>query len=299
MDKNLNENKDLMRLIQIKFQRLSKGQKLIAEYILNNYDKAAFMTAAKLGISVGVSESTVVRFANELGFSGYPKLQKALQELIKNKLTTVQRLELSNEYISDSDSLKGVLKADIENIRATLEKINPDVFEEVVNEIFKANNIYILGLRSSTAVAEFLGFYLNIILQNVRTVRYGISDIFEQMINVKQGDLVIGIGFPRYASKTIAALDFSKNKGAKVVAITDSLISPLAAKADLTLIAQSNMASFVDSLVAPLSLINALIISVGMREKENIADIFGSLEAIWQDYNVYQINNKTIGDNDN
>ena len=299
MDKNLNENKDLMRLIQIKFQRLSKGQKLIAEYILNNYDKAAVMTAAKLGISVGVSESTVVRFANELGFSGYPKLQKALQELIKNKLTTVQRLELSNEYISDSDSLKGVLKADIENIRATLEKINPDVFEEVVNEIFKANNIYILGLRSSTAVAEFLGFYLNIILQNVRTVRYGISDIFEQMINVKEGDLVIGIGFPRYASKTIAALDFSKNKGAKVVAITDSLISPLAAKADLTLIAQSNMASFVDSLVAPLSLINALIISVGMREKENIADIFGSLEAIWQDYNVYQINNKTIGDNDN
>ncbi|WP_024613672.1 MurR/RpiR family transcriptional regulator [Clostridium sp. Ade.TY] len=299
MDKNLNENKDLMRLIQIKFQRLSKGQKLIAEYILNNYDKAAFMTAAKLGISVGVSESTVVRFANELGFSGYPKLQKALQELIKNKLTTVQRLELSNEYISDSDSLKGVLKADIENIRATLEKINPVVFEEVVNEIFKANNIYILGLRSSTAVAEFLGFYLNIILQNVRTVRYGISDIFEQMINVKEGDLVIGIGFPRYASKTIAALDFSKNKGAKVVALTDSLISPLAAKADLTLIAQSNMASFVDSLVAPLSLINALIIAVGMREKENIADIFSSLETIWQDYNVYQINNKTIGDNDN
>lgn len=293
------ESQDLMRLIQVKFPKLSKGQKLIAEYILKNYDKAAFMTAAKLGNNVGVSESTVVRFATELGFSGYPKLQKALQELIKNKLTTVQRLELSNEYISDSDSLKGVLKADIENIRATLEKINPDVFEEVVNEIFKANNIYILGLRSSTAVAEFLGFYLNIILQNVRTVRYGISDIFEQMINVKEGDLVIGIGFPRYASKTIAALDFSKNKGAKVVAITDSLISPLAAKADLTLIAQSNMASFVDSLVAPLSLINALIISVGMREKENIADIFGSLEAIWQDYNVYQINNKTIGDNDN
>ena len=288
MDKNLNENKDLMRLIQIKFQRLSKGQKLIAEYILNNYDKAAFMTAAKLGISVGVSESTVVRFANELGFSGYPKLQKALQELIKNKLTTVQRLELSNEYISDSDSLKGVLKADIENIRATLEKINPDVFEEVVNEIFKANNIYILGLRSSTAVAEFLGFYLNIILQNVRTVRYGISDIFEQMINVKEGDLVIGIGFPRYASKTIAALDFSKNKGAKVVAITDSLISPLAAKADLTLIAQSNMASFVDSLVAPMSVANALIISVAMKETDDIKKYFHDLEQIWEQYVVYE-----------
>ncbi|GAA0069301.1 MurR/RpiR family transcriptional regulator [Clostridium sardiniense] len=298
MDKDFNDNKDLMRLIQIKFQRLSKGQKLIAEYILNNYDKAAFMTAAKLGTSVGVSESTVVRFANELGFSGYPKLQKALQELIKNKLTTVQRLELSNEYVSDSDALKGVLKADIENIRATLEKINPNVFEEVVNEIFKANNIYILGLRSSTAIAEFLGFYLNIILQNVRTVSYGISDIFEQIINVKEGDLVIGIGFPRYASKTIDALDFSKSKGAKVVALTDSLISPLASKADLALIAQSNMASFVDSLVAPLSLVNALIIAVGMREKENIANTFGSLEAIWQDYNIYQINNKTIGEND-
>ncbi|MCR6515778.1 MAG: MurR/RpiR family transcriptional regulator [Clostridium sp.] len=296
MDNDFNDNRDLMRLIQTRFQKLSKGQKLIAEYILNDYDKAAFMTAAKLGVAVGVSESTVVRFANELGFSGYPKLQKALQELIKNKLTTVQRLELSNDYVSDADALKGVLKSDMENIRSTLEKINPKIFEQVVNEIFKANNIYILGLRSSTAVAEFLGFYLNIILKNVRTVSYGISDIFEQLINVKEGDLVIGIGFPRYASKTIAALDFSKTRGAKVIAITDSLISPLAAQADLALIAQSNMASFVDSLVAPLSLVNALIISVGMREKENIAKTFDSLEEIWQDYNVYQINNKTIGD---
>ena len=296
MDKDFNDNKDLMRLIQVKFQRLSKGQKLIAEYILNNYDKAAFMTAAKLGTAVGVSESTVVRFANELGFTGYPKLQKALQELIKNKLTTVQRLELSNEYISDSDALKGVLKADIENIRATLEKINSNVFEEVVNEIFKAKNIYILGLRSSTVISEFLGFYLNIILQNVKTVNYGISDIFEQIINIKEGDLVIGIGFPRYASKTIDALDFSKSRGAKVVAITDSLISPLASKADLTLIAQSNMASFVDSLVAPLSVINALIIAVGMREKENISDVFTNLEEIWQNYNVYSYNNKNVSD---
>ncbi|WP_297634570.1 MurR/RpiR family transcriptional regulator [uncultured Clostridium sp.] len=292
----LNENKDLMRLIQIRFSKLSKGQKLIADYILNNYDKAAFMTAAKLGTSVGVSESTVVRFANELGFSGYPKLQKALQELIKNKLTTVQRLELSNDYISDSDALKGVLKSDMENIRSTLEKINPEIFEQVIDEIFKAKKIYIIGLRSSTAVAEFLGFYLNIILQNVRTVSYGISDIFEQIINVREGDLVIGIGFPRYASKTIDALDFAKSRGAKVVAITDSIISPLSVKSDLSLIAESNMASFVDSLVAPLSLVNALIIAVGMREKENIANIFGSLESIWQDYKIYQINNKTISD---
>lgn len=297
MDNNLNENsKDLMRLIQARFSRLSKGQKLIAEYILKNYDKAAFMTAAKLGISVGVSESTVVRFANELGFSGYPKLQKALQELIKNKLTTVQRLELSNDFASHGAALKGVLKADMENIRATLEKINPYTFEDVLNSIFEAKNIYIIGLRSSTALAEFLGFYLNIILQNVRIVSYGISDIFEQMINIGEGDLVIGIGFPRYATKTIDVLDFSKARGAKVVAITDSLLSPLAAKADSTLIAQSNMASFVDSLVAPLSVINALIIAVGMREKENIADIFANLENIWQEYNVYSYNNRNVAD---
>lgn len=292
-----NDNKDLMKLIQERFSKLSKGQKLIAEYILNNYDKAAFMTAAKLGVAVGVSESTVVRFANELNFSGYPKLQKALQELIKNKLTTVQRLELSNDFVSDGDALKGVLKADTENIRATLEKINPDIFENVVNSIYKAKTIYVIGLRSSTALAEFLGFYLNIILKNVRIVSYGISDIFEQVINIKEGDLVIGIGFPRYATKTIDILDFAKSKGAEVVALTDSLLSPLAAKADYTLIAQSNMASFVDSLVAPLSVINALIIAIGMREKSNISNTFNNLETIWKEYNVYSYNNKIISDN--
>lgn len=254
------------------------------------------MTAAKLGVSVGVSESTVVRFANELGFSGYPKLQKALQELIKNKLTTVQRLELSNDYVSEGYALKGVLKADMENIRATLEKINYNTFEEVVNKIFEAKRIYIIGLRSSTALAEFLGFYLNIILQNVKTVGYGISDIFEQMINVEEGDLVIGIGFPRYASRTIDALAFAQDRGADVVAITDSLLSPLASKSDYALIAQSNMASFVDSLVAPLSVINALIIAVGMREKQSITDTFNNLELIWKDYNVYSYNNKNVGD---
>jgi DNA-binding MurR/RpiR family transcriptional regulator len=297
MDNNLNDNsKDLMRLIQSRFPRLSKGQKLIAEYILKNYDKAAFMTAAKLGVSVGVSESTVVRFANELGFSGYPKLQKALQELIKNKLTTVQRLELSNDYISEGYALKGVLKADMENIRATLEKINYNTFEDVVNKIFEAKRIYIIGLRSSTALAEFLGFYLNIILQNVKTVGYGISDIFEQMINVGEGDLVVGIGFPRYASRTIDALEFAQNRGADVVAITDSLLSPLAARADYSLIAQSNMASFVDSLVAPLSVINALIIAVGMREKQSITDVFSKLEQIWKDYKVYSYNNRNVGE---
>lgn len=281
------DKQDLMRTIQMKFPRLSKGQKLIAEYILKHYDKAAFMTAAKLGISVGVSESTVVRFATELGFSGYPKLQKALQELIKNKLTTVQRIELSNNFISQENALKGVLKSDMENIRVTLEKINSKVFDNVVESIFKARKIYIIGLRSSTALAEFLGFYLNLILDNVHVVAYGISDIFEQMISLSEGDLVIGIGFPRYAARTIETLRFAHTRKAKVVAITDSLLSPLATNADYTLIAQSNMASFVDSLVAPLSVINALIVAVGLQEKEKISSIFADLEEIWEDYRVY------------
>ena len=285
---------DLMRTIQVKFPRLSKGQKLIAEYILKQYDKAAFMTAAKLGDSVGVSESTVVRFANELGFSGYPKLQKALQELIKNKLTTVQRIELSNNYITMENALKGVLKSDMENIRVTLEKINPKTFDEVVNCIFNAKRIYIIGLRSSTALAEFLGFYLNLILDNVKVVAYGVSDIFEQMINISKDDLVIGIGFPRYAARTIEALNYAHGKGTKVVAITDSLLSPLATKSDYTLIAQSNMASFVDSLVAPLSVINALIIAVGLREKEKISSIFSGIEDIWEEYKVYSFKNDTL-----
>ncbi|WP_125153690.1 MurR/RpiR family transcriptional regulator [Clostridium rectalis] len=284
---------DLMRTIQTKFPRLSKGQKLIAEYILKHYDKAAFMTAAKLGISVGVSESTVVRFANELGFSGYPKLQKALQELIKNKLTTVQRIELSNDFISQETALKSVLKSDMENIRSTLEKINHKTFEDVVNSIFEAKRIYLVGLRSSTAIAEFLGFYLNLILDNVKVIGYGVSDIFEQMLNVSDEDLVIGIGFPRYAARTIEALDYAQRRGANVVAITDSLLSPLAARADHTLIAQSNMASFVDSLVAPLSVINALIIAVGLREKEKISSTFSKLEKIWEDYEVYSYKEKS------
>lgn len=287
-----NEKQDLMKLIQVRFSRLSKGQKLIAEYILKHYDKAAFLTAARLGTSVGVSESTVVRFANELGYSGYPALQKALQEIIKNRLTTVQRIELSNDLISDGNALKDVLKSDIENLRETLEKIDYKVFEEVIKNIFEAKKIYIIGLRSSTALAEFLGFYLNLILDNVKVVGYGMSDIFEQMLNLTNEDLVIGIGFPRYANRTVEALAFAQDRKATVVAITDSLLSPLANKADYTLIAQSNMASFVDSLVAPLSIINALIIAVGLREKEKISSIFTDLEGLWENYNVYTYKNK-------
>ena len=283
-----NSKQDLMRTIQIKLPRLSKGQKLIAEYILKHYDKAAFMTADKLGESIGVSESTVVRFASELGFSGYPKLQKALQQLIRNKLTTVQRMELSNDYMTQENALKSVLKADMENIKTTLENINYETFDEIVNSLFKAKKIYIIGLRDSSSLAEFLGFYLNFILDNVKVVAYGVSDIFEQLLNVDEQDIVIGIGFPRYTMRTIEALDFAKSKNANIIVITDSLLSPLAEKANYTLIAQSNMTSFVDSLVAPFSVINALIIAVGLREKEKISSTFSTLENIWEEYKVYK-----------
>ena len=290
----IEQTQDLMKLIQIKFPRLSKGQKLIADFILKNYDKAAFMTAAKLGDSVGVSESTVVRFAIEIGFSGYPKLQKALQELIKNKLTSVQRLELSNDYACEENVLRGVLKSDIENLRATLEKINLENFNSVIDEIFKAKTVYIVGLRSSSAIAEFLGFYLRLIIKDVRVVAHNISNIFEQMINCDEGDLVIGIGFPRYALRTINGLEFAKERKAKVVAITDSNVSPLATVADYALIAQSNMASFVDSLVAPLSVINALIVAVGVREKDKITSTFYELEELWKNYDIYSYNQNNI-----
>ena len=284
MEKN---GTDLMRMIQTKFSRLSKGQKLIAEYILKHYDKAAFITAAKLGASVGVSESTVVRFANQLGYEGYPELQKALQELIKNKLTTAQRIELSNDFIIPNNALKGVLKSDIENIRSTMEKINYEAFESTVNSILNSKKIYIVGLRSSAALADFLGFYLNLILDNVKIVSYGMSDIFEQMLTLGEGDCVIGIGFPRYAMRTVETLNYAKSRGADVIAITDSVLSPLATKADYVLIAESNMASFVDSLVAPLSVINALIIAVGLREKDKISKTFTDLEQVWQEYQIY------------
>jgi Transcriptional regulators len=283
---------DLMKLIQLKFQRLSKGQKLIAEYILKHYDKAAFMTAAKLGVSVGVSESTVVRFADELGYEGYPELQKALQELIKTKLTTVQRIELSNDFMGEDTVLKSVLKADIDNIRSSLEKIDGSAFDEVVNKILGAKKIYIIGLRSSTTLAEFLGFYLNLILDNVRVVSRGVSDIFEQLLRLDDEDLVIGLGFPRYSSRTVDVLRYAKKNGATVVALTDSLLSPLSAEANYTLLAQSNMASFVDSLVAPMSVINALIVAVGLREKDTISQSFEKLERIWDENKVYADRNK-------
>lgn len=286
----MSENIDLIRLIQAKFHNLSKGQKIIAQFIMSNYDKAAFMTAAKLGEKVGVSESTVVRFANAIGFIGYPQLQKQLQEMVKTKLTTVQRIEMSSDYSNEEGILKNVLKADMENIRSTLDEIDYSVFEAVVKGIVESRSVYILGLRSSTALAEFLGFYLNLITDKVHVVTYTIGDIFEQLFRISDKDMIIGIGFPRYSSKTINALEYCKSRGSKVVAITDSLLSPLSSNADYTLVAKSNMESFVDSIVAPLSVLNALIIAVGIKEKSNLSSSFTRLEQIWDKYNIYASN---------
>lgn len=284
----IDDNKrDLISQIQKEFPKLSKGQKLIAQYIIDNYDKAAFMTASKLASKVGVSESTVVRFANALGFDGYPQLQKGLEEIIKTKLTTVQRVEMASEYSNEGTILKKVLKSDMDNIRSTLENIDYDTFQQVVEKLLTADRIYIVGLRSSTALADFLGFYLNLVLDKVKIVSPGISNMLEQMFRVSEKDVVIGIGFPRYSMQTLDVLTYAKKQGATIVGLTDSLLSPLASLADYPLIAKSNMASFVDSLVAPMSLINALIVAVGMREKDELTDSLGKLEGIWEEYNIY------------
>lgn len=289
----MNENKkDLINQIQKRFSKLSKGQKLIARYIIENYDKAAFMTASKLADKVGVSESTVVRFANALGFDGYPQLQKDLKEIVKIKLTTVQRVKMAGEYSDVGLVLKKVLRADMNNIRTTLEKIDYDIFRQVINEICRAEKKYIVGLRSSMALADYFGFYLNLILDNVKIIHHGISNIFEQMFRMDNKDVVIGIGFPRYSMQTVDALSYAKEQGVTIIGITDSLSSPIASLADYTLTAKSDMISFVDSLVAPLSLINALIVAIGMYEKEEITEHFNTLEEIWKKYNVYQKRNQ-------
>lgn len=280
---------DMIKRIQENLPEMSKGQKLIANYIVNHYEKAAFMTAARLGEVVGVSESTVVRFAIELGYDGYPKLQKVLQELIKSKLTAVQRIEVSSNRINEENILKSVLQSDMEKIKLTLEEIDQNSFNAIVECILNAKKIYILGVRSSAPLASFLGFYFNLIFDNVRLVHTtSVSEMFEQILRASIDDVVIGISFPRYSKRTAKAMQYVKSQGATVIAITDSIESPLAATADHSIIARSDMASFVDSLVAPLSVINALIVAIGMRKKESIYNTFEKLEQIWDEYQVYE-----------
>ncbi len=282
------ESVDLLRLINEKLPKLSKGQRLIASYILEHYEKAAYMTAAKLGALVGVSESTVVRFASELGFAGYPELQHSLQELIRTKLTTLQRIEITNDRIGDADLLETVLASDVDNIKRTLERVDRESFNRAVDAMINAKMIYIIGMRSSSAIADFLFFYLNLIFPHVRLVRTTSgSEVFEQILRISKDDVIIGISFPRYSKRIINALEYAKSQSAHVIALTDSALSPIAAHADDLLLAKSDMASFVDSLVAPLSIINALIVAIGKKKQSEVSATFGKLENIWDEYEVY------------
>ena len=282
-------NQDILTLIQGNMSTFSKGQKRIANFILESYDKAAFMTASRLGKKVGVSESTVVRFAAELGYQGYPDMQKSLQKMIRSRLTSVQRIEVTNDRLGGQDLLSMVLQSDIEKIRLTLEELDRDSFEKAAEAIVSARKIYIMGVRSSAAIATFLTFYFNLIFDNVVEVSANTaSEVFERLLRVGEGDVVIGVSFPRYSSRTVQAMSFARDRGATTIAITDSEASPLAPIGTYLLKARSDMASFVDSLVAPLSLVNALLVAVSQKKNDDLANTFQNLERIWEEYGVYE-----------
>ncbi|MBE6903978.1 MAG: MurR/RpiR family transcriptional regulator [Ruminococcaceae bacterium] len=287
-------SENLFKVIESKMSDFSKGQRLIAKYILENYDKAAYMTASKLGTTVGISESTVVRFAMEIGFAGYPEFLKELQSTIKNKLTAVQRIEVAKSRIDENDVLSGVLNSDIEKIRLTLENIDKETFSTAVKSIISAKRIYIIGVRSSAPLAAFIDFYFNLIFENVKLVNTAsASEMFEQMLRVSKDDVVIGISFPRYSKRTVKAMQFANDNGANVIAITDTENSPMCQYANTVLAARSDMVSFVDSLVAPLSLINSLIVAISMAKKEDVSLSFEKLENVWDEYDVYEkLNNE-------
>lgn len=280
---------DLLTRLKDDLKSFSKGQRAIAKYMLENYDKAAFMTAGKLGKIVGVSESTVVRFAADLGYDGYPSMRKALQEMIRNRLTSVQRIEVAKDRIDDKEIIKSVITSDMQNLQASLEALNRNSFDEAINAIVEAKNVYIVGMRTSTALASFLGQYLNLLRDNVRVINNtAASEIHEQIIRIGEGDLFLGISYPRYSSHTVDAMQFAKKMGAKAIAITDSNASPLASIADVSMFAKSEMVSFIDSLVAPMSLINAMIIAVARRNKDVVSETFTRLENLWMEHDVYE-----------
>ena len=281
--------RDILTAIQSRMDSFSKGQKLIGRYILENYEKAAFMTAAKLGQTVKISESTVVRFAAELGYDGYPAMQKAMQEMIRGKLTTVQRIEVSYDRLGTQDVLEKVVRSDMEKLRLSLAELSREDFAATVEAIVRARRIYILGVRSSAALSDFLSFYFKLIFDNVWQVQTSLaSEMFEQMLRVGQEDVVIGISFPRYSTRCVRAMEFARDQGATVVAVTDSELSPLYDTANYRLLAKSDMASFVDSLVAPLSVLNALIVAVGRKKSAEVTATFERLERIWDEYQVYE-----------
>ena len=280
---------DILTNIQNDIHAFSKGQKKIAAYILSNYDKAAFMTASRLGKTVGVSESTVVRFAVELGFDGYPSMQRTLQELVRNKLTSVQRIEVANDRMKDQDVISTVFHSDIEKLRQTEETVSREEFRNAVNAILKAKRVFILGVRSVAPLASFLGYYLNYMFNNVHVIT-GVSqgEMFEKIVSVGPEDVVIAFSFPRYSASTTKGARYCCSAGATVIGITDSKLSPLGQCCDHVLVAKSDMVSLVDSLVAPLSMINALIVAIAAKKEREVAHTFETLERIWDEYNVYE-----------
>ena len=275
-------------------KRLSKGQRRIVEYIAAHYDKAVFMTASRLGECVGVSESTVVRFASAMGYEGYPQLQRAMQELVSHRLTPNQRVEMSEEIVPEN-AMSHVLKRDMQNLRTTLESMDNTVFEQVVERILSARSVYIMGLRSAAPLAEFMYYYLNYIFPSVRLVSSGTTDVFDEISKLEGDDVLVGISFPRYSTRTLEAMRYAKRCGAQVISITDGPMSPLTEIADLSLMAHTDMASFVDSLAAPMSVINALLVALGLRRKDALREHFSKLEALWDTYEIYAGESKHHG----
>ncbi|HAB59611.1 MAG TPA: N-acetylmannosamine kinase [Lachnospiraceae bacterium] len=285
----MNTQTDLVKNINNKYNSLSKGQKLLANYILNNYDKAVYLTAAKMGKIVGVSESTVVRFATILGYDGYPKLQRALEEMAKNKLNSVQRMEVTFDRINKDNILKYVLHSDAEKIRLTAEEIDEKAFKNAIEMLLHAKKIYIIGIRSSAPLASFLSYYLGLIFDHVVMIQSNsTSELFEQLYRIGEEDVLVGISFPRYSRSTLKAMEFASNRKAKLVSITDSYVSPMTKYCDCNLLARCDMASIADSIVAPMSIINAIIVGVCQQKQEEVVSTFASLEEIWNEYQVYR-----------
>lgn len=280
---------DIFAVLQSKAHAFSKGQRSIAKYITESYDKAAFMTASKLGKVVGVSESTVVRFAMELGYDGYPSMQKAMQEMVLNRLTSVQRIEVANDRIGNQDILSMVLHSDVEKLRQTSELTDRADFRHSVKAILRAKRIYVLGVRSAAALAGFLGYYLNLMFPDVHIITTsGDSEMFENLVNVSAEDVVIAFSFPRYSALVAKGAQYCRSTGAAVIGLTDSKLSPLGQASDYVLLAKSDMVSLVDSLVAPLSVVNALIVALAAEKEQTLSKTFDTLESIWETYNVYE-----------
>ena len=288
MGQNETTTNELLLRIKEKYKKMSKGQRRLADYVCNDYDKAVFLTAAKLGEIVGVSESTVVRFATQLGYKGYPGFQKALEELVRNKLNSIQRMEVTYGRISQSEILETVLQSDIDKIKMTLADIDHKAFDLAIDTLLNARRVYVIGIRSCAPLASFLGFYLNLVCDNVSVVDVNSSsEIFEQLIRINEHDVIIGISFPRYSMRTLKAMEFANDRNAKVIAITDSIHSPMNLYSSCNLLARSDMVSVVDSLVAPLSVINALVVALCLKCPEQVRKNLETLEETWNNYQVY------------